>query len=105
MLPAQAWEPGKVAIGRDERRIVLERERGKIRVLDEIAAAIGTAAEIAKDVEVCSHACVGSIRWTTAARAPIRPERSGQVDFRICRIGSGKSFVPSFQHAWHAGQS
>ena len=53
MLPAQAWEPGKVAIGRDERRIVLERERGKIRVLDEIAAAIGTAAEIAKNVEVC----------------------------------------------------
>jgi len=52
---------------------VLERERGKIRVLDEIAAAIGTAAEIAKDVEVCSHACAGSIRWTTAARAPIRP--------------------------------
>ena len=52
MLPAQAWEPGKVAVGRHERRIVLERERGQIGVLHEIAAAIGAAAEIAKDVEV-----------------------------------------------------
>ncbi len=97
MSPAKPGESTEVPVGRDPLTAALDRERGKVRVGDEVAAGAGGAAETLEDRPV-AFAGRDEDRVRLGTKAIGELERGGDRDRWIEHPGMGHDAYESAQH-------